>query len=107
MLPIIGKAHVAFIPNGKVIGISKITRVIDVFARRIQIKEQLTEQIVDAIYESVKPKGVGAIIDARHMCMEMRGVEKNNSSTVTSSYRGLFLKDKSIKNEFLNFVNSN
>jgi GTP cyclohydrolase I len=107
MLPMFGKAVVAYIPDGKVIGLSKIPRIVNIFARRLQIQEQLTEQIVDAIYESVKPKGVGAIIDARHMCMEMRGVEKNNSSTVTSSYRGLFLKDKSIKNEFLNFVNSN
>jgi len=104
MLPIIGKVHVAYIPNGKVIGLSKIPRVVDVFARRLQIQEQLTEQIADAINESISPKGVAVMIDARHMCMEMRGVEKICSTTVTSALRGLFKKDKKTKDEFLSIV---
>ena len=107
ILPFFGRVHVAYIPDKKVVGLSKIPRMVEIFARRLQIQEQLTEQIADAIHQAINPKGVAVIIDARHMCMEMRGVEKNNSSTVTSSYRGIFLKDKSIKNEFLNFVNSN
>jgi GTP cyclohydrolase I len=106
MLPIIGKAHVAYIPDGKVIGLSKIPRVVDVFARRLQIQEQLTEQIAQAINEAVSPKGVAVIIDARHMCMEMRGVEKICSTTVTLALRGLFKKDKKIKDEFLSIVSS-
>ncbi len=104
MLPIIGKAHVAYIPNGKVIGLSKIPRVVDVFARRLQIQEQLTEQIADAINEAISPKGVAVMIDARHMCMEMRGVQKICSITVTSALRGLFKKDKKTKDEFLSIV---
>ena len=104
MLPIIGKAHVAYIPNGKVVGLSKIPRVVDVFARRLQIQEQLTEQIADAINEAISPKGVAVMIDARHMCMEMRGVEKICSTTVTSALRGLFKKDKKTKDEFLSIV---
>ena len=106
MLPIIGKAHVAYIPNGKVVGLSKIPRVVDVFARRLQIQEQLTEQIADAINDAIQPKGVAVIIDARHMCMEMRGVEKICSTTVTSALRGLFKKDKKTKDEFLSIVSS-
>ena len=106
MLPIIGKAHVAYIPNGKVVGLSKIPRVVDVFARRLQIQEQLTEQIADAINDAIKPKGVAVIIDARHMCMEMRGVEKICSTTVTSALRGLFKKDKKTKDEFLSIVSN-
>jgi GTP cyclohydrolase I len=107
MLPIIGKAHVAYIPDGKVIGLSKIPRVVDVFARRLQIQEQLTEQIADAINEAIAPKGVAVIVDARHMCMEMRGVEKICSSTVTSALRGLFKEDKKVKDEFLSIISSN
>lgn len=104
MLPIIGKVHVAYIPNGKVIGLSKIPRVVDVFARRLQIQEQLTEQICDALNEHLKPKGVAVMIDARHMCMEMRGVEKICSTTVTSALRGLFKSNKTTKDEFLSIV---
>jgi len=104
MLPIIGKAHVAYIPNGKVIGLSKIPRVVDVFARRLQIQEQLTEQIADAINDAIEPKGVAVIIDAKHMCMEMRGVQKVCSSTVTSALRGVFKTDKQTKNEFLGMI---
>lgn len=106
MLPIIGKVHVAYIPNGKVVGLSKIPRVIDVFARRLQIQEQLTEQIADALNEHLNPKGVAVIVDARHMCMEMRGVQKICSTTVTSALRGLFKKDKKTKDEFLSIVSS-
>lgn len=106
MLPIIGKAHVAYIPDGKVIGLSKIPRVVDVFARRLQIQEQLTEQIADAINQAIKPKGVAVVIDARHMCMEMRGVQKICSTTVTSALRGLFKKEKKTKDEFMSIISS-
>jgi len=106
MLPIIGKAHVAYIPNGKVVGLSKIPRVVDVFARRLQIQEQLTEQIAEAINEAINPKGVAVVIDARHMCMEMRGVQKINSSTVTSALRGLFKREKKTKDEFMSIISS-
>lgn len=106
MLPIIGKAHVAYIPNGKVIGLSKIPRVIDVFARRLQIQEQLTEQIADTINEAISPQGVAVVLDARHMCMEMRGVEKICSTTVTSALRGIFKKEKKTKDEFMSIISS-
>lgn len=106
MLPIIGKAHVAYIPNGKVVGLSKIPRVVNVFARRLQIQEQMTEQICDALNDTLKPKGVAVMIDARHMCMEMRGVEKICSTTVTSALRGLFKQNKKTKDEFLTIVSS-
>ncbi len=106
MLPIIGKAHVAYIPDGKVIGLSKIPRVVDVFARRLQIQEQLTEQIADAINEAISPKGVAVVIDARHMCMEMRGVQKICSTTVTSALRGIFKKEKKTKDEFMSIISS-
>ncbi len=104
MLPIIGRAHVAYIPNGKVVGLSKIPRVVDVFARRLQIQEQMTEQIADAINEAISPKGVAVVLDARHMCMEMRGVEKICSTTVTSALRGIFKKEKKTKDEFLSII---
>ena len=106
MLPMIGKAYVAYIPNGKVIGLSKIPRVVDVFARRLQIQEQLTEQIADAINEAISPLGVAVVIDARHMCMEMRGVQKICSTTVTSALRGIFKKEKKTKDEFLSIISS-
>ena len=106
MLPIIGKAHVAYIPDGKVIGLSKIPRVVDVFSRRLQIQEQLTEQIADAINEAISPKGVAVVIDARHMCMEMRGVQKICSTTVTSALRGIFKKEKKTKDEFMSIISS-
>jgi len=105
LLPIIGRAHVAYIPNGKVVGLSKIPRMVEVFARRLQIQEQLTEQIADAITDVIQPKGVGVVIQARHMCMEMRGVEKVNSVTTTSALRGLF-RERDTRSEFLNFINS-
>jgi len=103
MLPVIGKAHICYIPDGQVTGLSKLPRVVDVFARRLQIQENMTEQIADAIQESINPKGVGVVITARHMCMEMRGVEKCNSQTTTSSYRGKLL-DRDIKHEFLSSI---
>lgn len=106
LLPIIGRAHVAYIPNGKVVGLSKIPRVVDVFARRMQIQEQLTEQIADALMEAVEPKGVAVVIQARHMCMEMRGVEKICSTTTSSALRGLFKKDEKTRSEFFSLINS-
>lgn len=106
LLPIIGRAHVAYIPDGKVVGLSKIPRVVDVFARRMQIQEQLTEQIAEAIMETIQPKGVAVVIQARHMCMEMRGVEKINSTTTSSALRGLFKKNEKTRNEFFNLINA-
>jgi len=105
LLPIIGRAHVAYIPDGKVVGLSKIPRMVDMFARRLQIQEQLTEQIADTINEVIKPKGVGVVVQARHMCMEMRGVEKTHSTTTTSSLKGLFLKSNTRK-EFFDIINA-
>ncbi len=107
LLPIIGRVHVAYIPDGKVVGLSKIPRVVEVFARRLQIQEQLTEQIADAINEAITPKGVAVVVHARHMCMEMRGVEKINSTTVSSALRGLFKSDLRTRNEFFNLINAN
>jgi len=106
MLPIIGRAHVAYIPDGKVVGLSKIPRIVNVFARRLQIQEQMTEQIADAIRDAIKPKGVAVVLHARHMCMEMRGVEKVNSTTVSSALRGLFKSDERTRSEFYNLINS-
>ena len=106
LLPIIGRAHVAYIPDGKVVGLSKIPRVVNVFSRRMQIQEQLTEQIADIIMETINPKGVAVVIQARHMCMEMRGVEKINSTTTSSALRGLFKKDEKTRSEFFNLINA-
>jgi GTP cyclohydrolase I len=106
MLPIIGRVHVAYIPNGKVVGLSKIPRIVDVFARRLQIQEQMTEQIADAILETIQPKGVAVVVHARHMCMEMRGVQKINSTTVSSALRGLFKSDERTRSEFYNLINT-
>ena len=106
LLPIIGRVHVAYIPDGKVVGLSKIPRVVNVFARRMQIQEQLTEQIADAIMDSIEPKGVAVVITARHMCMEMRGVEKINSTTTSSALRGLFKKNEKTRSEFFSLINS-
>lgn len=106
MLPIIGRAHVAYIPDGRVVGLSKIPRVVNVFARRLQIQEQMTEQIADAILETINPKGVAVVLHARHMCMEMRGVQKINSTTVSSALRGLFKSDHRTRSEFYNIINT-
>ena len=96
----------AYIPDGKVVGLSKIPRVVNVFARRMQIQEQLTEQIADAIMDTIAPKGVAVVVQARHMCMEMRGVEKINSTTTSSALRGLFKKDHKTRSEFFSLINS-
>lgn len=106
MLPIIGRAHVAYIPDGKVVGLSKIPRIVNVYARRLQIQEQMTEQIADAILQTIKPKGVAVVVHARHMCMEMRGVQKINSTTVSSALRGLFKRDERTRSEFYNLINT-
>jgi GTP cyclohydrolase IA len=103
MLPFWGRVHVAYIPNGKVIGLSKVPRLIDVFARRLQVQERLTRQIADAIQEAIEPRGVGVVIEARHMCMMMRGVEKQQSATVTSAMVGVF-QEQPTRNEFLSLV---
>jgi len=104
LLPVIGKCHVAYIPNGKVVGLSKIPRMVDMFAKRLQIQEQLTEQIAQAIVDTIQPEGVGVVIEARHMCMEMRGVEKVLSTTITSSLKGQFLIQETRK-EFFDIIN--
>jgi GTP cyclohydrolase IA len=103
MLPFFGKVHVAYIPNGKVIGLSKIPRLVDVFARRLQVQERLTRQIADAINDAIEPQGVGVVMEARHLCMMMRGVEKQNSSTVTSAMVGVF-HQQNTRAEFLSLV---
>jgi len=103
MLPFWGRVHVAYIPNGKVIGLSKIPRLIDVFARRLQVQERVTRQIADAIQEAIEPRGVGVVIEARHMCMMMRGVEKQQSTTVTSAMVGCF-QEQPTRHEFLSLV---
>ena len=106
LLPIIGRAHVAYIPNKKVVGLSKIPRMVNIFARRLQIQEQLTEQIASAIQEVIHPLGVGVVLQARHMCMEMRGVQKINSTTTTSALRGLFISRNDTRKEFFDLINS-
>ena len=106
LLPFFGKAHIAYIPNGQIVGLSKLPRVVDVFSRRLQVQERLTEQILDCINNTLNPKGVAVVIEASHMCMMMRGVQKQNSTTTTSGFRGAF-KDTDTRNEFLNLVQSN
>jgi GTP cyclohydrolase I len=105
MLPFFGKAHVAYIPNGRVVGLSKLPRVVDVFARRLQVQERLTNQIRDCIQETLNPMGVGIVIECRHLCMSMRGVQKQNSVTTTSAFTGEFLKEKT-RTEFLNLISA-
>jgi len=104
MLPFYGKAHVAYIPNGKVIGLSKIPRLVDVFARRLQVQERLTTQIAETIQEAINPQGVGVIVEARHLCMMMRGVEKQHSSTITSAMLGAFRDERPTRDEFLALI---
>lgn len=101
MLPFFGKVHVAYIPDGKIVGLSKLPRVVEVFARRLQVQERLGEQIANAIVDVLQPKGVGVVIEAVHLCMMMRGVEKQNSRTITSSLRGVFRDDAKTRSEFL------
>jgi len=104
LLPFIGRAHVAYIPNGKVIGLSKIARIVDVFARRLQIQEQLTVQIADALMKCLEPNGVGVVVEAKHLCMMMRGVEKQNSVMKTSCLLGVFKEDARTRSEFLSLL---
>ena len=104
MLPFFGKVHVAYIPNGKVIGLSKIPRLIEIFSRRLQIQERLTTQIAESIQKAVEPQGVGVVIEARHLCMMMRGVEKQHSSAVTSAMLGCFRDEQETRTEFLSLI---
>lgn len=104
MLPFIGKCHVAYIPNGKITGLSKIARVVETYARRLQVQERLTVQIRDCIQEALEPMGVAVVIEATHSCMVLRGVEKSNSVTTTSAFSGIFLSDARTRNEFLNLI---
>ena len=104
MLPFFGRAHVAYLPNGKIVGLSKIPRVVEVFARRLQVQERLTDQVAEALCRVLDPLGVGVVIEAYHLCMMMRGVEKQNSKTVTSSLRGAFRDDAKTRDEFLRLV---
>lgn len=105
MLPFFGKAHIAYIPNGQIVGLSKLPRIVDVFARRLQVQERLTEQILDCINDTLKPQGVDVVIEAAHMCMMMRGVQKQNSMTTTSGFRGQFEKIET-RNEFLKLIST-
>jgi|SRR5581483_756421 len=106
MLPFFGKAHIAYIPNGKVVGLSKIPRVVDAFARRLQLQERLTDQIRDCIQETLQPLGVAVVIEAQHLCMQMRGVQKQNSVTTTSAFTGEFLKNEKTREEFISLIRS-
>ena len=103
ILPFYGKVHVAYIPNGKITGLSKIARVVDIFSHRLQVQERLTEQVMQCINDTLKPQGVMVVIEAKHMCMQMRGVEKQNSITTTSAYSGVFESSKT-RNEFMNLL---
>lgn len=104
MLPFFGKAHIAYIPNGTIVGLSKIPRVVDAFSRRLQVQERLTIEIRDCIQETLKPKGVAVVMECQHMCMQMRGVQKQNSVTTSSAFTGLFLSNDSTRKEFINLV---
>lgn len=104
MLPFFGKAHIAYIPDGRIVGLSKIPRIVDVFSHRLQVQERLTKQVADAVEEVLAPKGVGVVIEAAHLCMMMRGVQKQNSLTLTSAMRGIFKTDPKTRSEFLDLV---
>lgn len=106
LLPFFGRAHIAYIPNGYITGLSKLARVVDVFARRLQVQERLTTQILDALKESLNPLGVGVVIEAKHLCMMMRGVSKQNSVTTTSAFHGEFLNNTRTRTEFLKLIGS-
>ena len=104
LLPFFGRAHVAYLPKGRIIGLSKLPRIVEIFARRLQVQERLTDQVADAVMEVLEPSGVGVVIEASHLCMMMRGVEKQNSTTVTSALRGVFKDDARTREEFLRLV---
>lgn len=104
MLPFFGKAHVAYIPNGHIVGLSKIPRIVDVFSRRLQVQERLTDLIKDCLQDTLNPKGVAVVIEAQHLCMQMRGVQKQHSSTTTSAFSGLFLSDEKTRGEFMTLI---
>ena len=104
LLPFFGKAHVAYIPDGKLIGLSKVPRIVDMFSRRLQVQERMTENIAKTLNDMLKPKGVAVVIEGEHMCMQMRGVEKQNSYATTSSMKGIFLKDSRTREEFLTII---
>ena len=104
LLPFAGMAHVAYLPKGRIIGLSKLPRIVEIFARRLQVQERLTDQVADAVMEVLEPSGVGVVIEASHLCMMMRGVEKQNSTTVTSALRGVFKDDARTREEFLRLV---
>lgn len=104
LLPFFGKVHIAYIPDGRIMGLSKTARLVEVFSRRLQVQERLTEQIAQALWDVVQPQGVGVIVEAHHLCMMMRGVEKQNSSTITSAMRGAFLEDQRTRDEFVNLA---
>ena len=106
LMPFVGKAHVAYIPNGRITGLSKIARVVECFARRLQVQERLTVQIRDSIQEALDPMGVAVVIEASHMCMQMRGVEKQDSATTTSAFTGIFLSDPRTREEFMSLISS-
>ena len=106
MLPFYGKAHVAYIPHGKILGLSKIPRIVEIFSRRLQVQERMTQQIADTLYETLEPDGVAVVIEAKHLCMMMRGVEKQNSVATTSAMLGSFREDERTRNEFLKLVDS-
>ena len=107
MLPFFGRAHVAYIPNGKILGLSKIPRIVEVFSRRLQVQERLTQQIADTLYQALNPDGVGVVLEARHMCMMMRGVEKQNSAATTSAMLGVFRDEVKTRQEFLTLIGHN
>ncbi len=104
MLPFYGKCHIAYVPNGRIVGLSKMPRIVDVFARRLQVQERLTQQIAETLYEWLKPQGVGVVMEARHLCMMMRGVEKQNSVATTSAMKGSFRSDDKTRSEFLTLL---
>ena len=106
LAPFFGVAHVAYIPDGKIVGLSKLSRVVDIFSRRLQVQERLTSQVAEALQEALNPKAVGVVIECRHMCMESRGIQRQGASTVTSSMKGLFEWDRSAKEELMNLIRS-
>ena len=106
MLPFFGKAYIAYVPNGKIVGLSKFPRVVDAFSRRLQVQERLSNQLKDCIQETLEPKGVAVVIEAQHLCMQMRGVEKQNSFTTTSAFSGVFMSNEKTRSEFMNLISS-